>query len=234
MLRTLLIVFFAVGLSVLSLPPAPIQAFQPIICGDGSIGLGEDCDDGNTANGDCCDSECNFEAGGSPCGGDGNACTDDLCDGAGACLSTPDDTNTCTDGDSCTQDACASGVCQSAEGVCGDGHLDGGCAEECDDGNTADDDGCDANCLLECGNGALDGTEECDDGNVDSGDGCSADCTQETAGAVCGNGAVEAGEDCDDGNTTSGDGCAANCVSESEESEQTVDNETAGSCSLIR
>lgn len=64
---------------------------------------------------------------------------------------------------------------------CGDGILDTG--EECDDGNNDDDDGCDANCLIEaapvCGDGNVDPGEECDDGNNNNGDGCDANCQLE-------------------------------------------------------
>lgn len=49
------------------------------------VDLGEDCDDGNTIDGDCCSASCHFEVAGAPCV-DGNTCTGgDACDGAGAC-----------------------------------------------------------------------------------------------------------------------------------------------------
>jgi cysteine-rich repeat protein len=55
--------------------------------------------------------------------------------------------------------------------------------EECDDGNTADGDGCSASCTNEvtpvCGDGILQSGEECDDGNTADGDGCSATCATE-------------------------------------------------------
>jgi cysteine-rich repeat protein len=98
------------------------------------------------------------------------------------------------------------------EEICGNARVDAG--EECDDGNTLDDDDCDSLCQLECGNGNLDGDEECDDDNRNHGDGCDANCILE----VCGNGVVQPGppkEDCDDGNTLSGDGCSSTCVAES-------------------
>jgi len=70
------------------------------------------------------------------------------------------------------------------------GGLDAGSAyvyklpfgEECDDGNTDEDDGCSSTCAVEvCGDGTLDsgGTlmEECDDGNTVGGDGCASNCT---------------------------------------------------------
>ena len=70
---------------------------------------------------------------------------------------------------------------------CGDGTLD--LAEECDDGNTLDDDGCSAACLREvCGNGRVESVEVCDDGNVAYRDGCSGDCASTE---VCGNGYVD-------------------------------------------
>src|SRR5262249_51750606 len=61
--------------------------------------------------------------------------------------------------------------------VCGDGRIRG--AEECDDGNTTDGDGCDSNCTLTaCGDGVVTGAEACDDGNPYPGDGCESDCTE--------------------------------------------------------
>ncbi|MHC5111546.1 MAG: choice-of-anchor Q domain-containing protein, partial [Planctomycetota bacterium] len=54
-------------------------------CGNGIAEAGEECDDGNTADGDCCSSICAFEPAESPCD-DGDAATvNDVCDGAGAC-----------------------------------------------------------------------------------------------------------------------------------------------------
>ena len=52
--------------------------------------------------------------------------------------------------------------------VCGDGILDVA-TEDCDDGNTKDDDSCDNSCNIVtdpnilCGNGLLEDTEECED-----------------------------------------------------------------------
>jgi cysteine-rich repeat protein len=80
------------------------------LCGDNQVGLSEDCDDGNTLNGDCCSSTCQFEADGSPCP-DSDLCNgDETCDGAGTCEDGPpldcDDDNVCTQ-DSCdAQDGC--------------------------------------------------------------------------------------------------------------------------------
>ncbi len=55
-------------------------------CGNGAVDGGEQCDDGNTLDGDCCSSTCQFEASGTACDPDDDICTDDICDGAGMCL----------------------------------------------------------------------------------------------------------------------------------------------------
>ncbi|MBI5500146.1 MAG: hypothetical protein HY907_07870 [Deltaproteobacteria bacterium] len=64
---------------------------------------------------------------------------------------------------------------------CGDSVLDVG--EQCDDGDTAPDDGCDATCRYEagvCGNSRVDADETCDDGTPPTaGDGCDATCQTE-------------------------------------------------------
>jgi cysteine-rich repeat protein len=70
---------------------------------------------------------------------------------------------------------------QGQASVCGDGVLDP-VFEVCDDGGTADGDGCDAACALEpCGNGRPDVGEECDDGDLQDYDGCSSTCENEEA-----------------------------------------------------
>jgi cysteine-rich repeat protein len=45
----------------------PLDAAPPPPCGNGTLDSGEQCDDGNTRDGDCCSSECQFEALGSSC-----------------------------------------------------------------------------------------------------------------------------------------------------------------------
>lgn len=63
---------------------------------------------------------------------------------------------------------------------CGDGVFNAAAGEVCDDGNTADRDGCSANCRSNetCGNRYIDTAlgETCDDGNKTPGDGCSEMC----------------------------------------------------------
>jgi cysteine-rich repeat protein len=113
--------------------------------------------------------------------------------------------------------------------VCGDGVLSPG--EQCDDGNTADGDGCDGTCRREafCGDGNLDAGETCDDGNNRSGDGCRADCASDES---CGNGIrdVAAGELCDDGNMIAGDGCSADCRTADLCGDSTVDAAAGETC----
>jgi cysteine-rich repeat protein len=92
----------------------------------------------------------------------------------------------------------------SLQEVCGNGNTRG--AEECDDGNNINGDGCDTSCVIEaCGNSVVQEGEACDDGNEVDGDGCDIHCNEE----VCGNGVVQdhLGEVCDDGNNVDGDGC---------------------------
>eukprot|EP00961_Rhodomonas_salina_P125724 1693854-Rhodomonas_salina.1 len=85
--------------------------------------------------------------------------------------------------------------------------------EECDDGNNVDNDGCNAQCVVEiCGDGVMNDVEECDDGNIANDDGCTDECKLE----FCGDSVVnnDGEEECDDGNMVDGDGCSASCKTE--------------------
>ncbi len=106
----------------------PVLQFVPIAlggcrCGDGAIDSpGEECDDGNFSDGDCCSRLCRLDPSGSACGADGNSCTDDVCDGVGTCqhLERPDGSS-CDDGNQCTEgDVCAAGACKAPVRVCND------------------------------------------------------------------------------------------------------------------
>jgi cysteine-rich repeat protein len=246
-------------------------------CGNGTLDPGEQCDDGNAANGDCCSAACAFESaaavcrtpagvcdpaehctgssaicpsdvltpngtvcaddgevctldlcngvspacqhpagnagtscrpGGGPCNpreqcdganptcpadafanagtscpSDGEICTSDVCNGAGACTHPAGNAGTlcradagqcdvaetcngvastcppdlfepngagCNDGAECTiLDQCVAGVCSGNSLTCGDGNVQLGCGETCDDSNAIADDGCDPLCHLE-------------------------------------------------------------------------------------
>jgi cysteine-rich repeat protein len=105
-------------------PTVTATPTQTPLCGNGIVEFPEQCDDGNTANGDCCSSTCTFEPPGSTCGDDGNPCTADQCNGAGMCThpSKPDGT-TCTDGTLCNlNQQCSSGVCTGGQPVVCDDH----------------------------------------------------------------------------------------------------------------
>jgi len=175
------------------------------VCGDGNLDLagGEECDDGNTTDGDGCSAACLIEP--PPACGDG---TIDYADG-----------EQCDDGNTADGDGCSAACLIEPPPSCGDGNVDYADGEECDDGNTAPGDGCSAACLIEpppaCGDGNLDiaDGEECDDGNTLGGDGCSPTCQLELVGGQCGNGTSEGLEVCDDGNLINGDGCSPTCNS---------------------
>jgi cysteine-rich repeat protein len=162
-------------------------------CGDGMVGGAEECDDGNTVSGDGCSAECVIEF-----------CGDGLVN---------NDTETCDDYNTTAGDGCDAN-CQVETGwscsessdevgplpsicvtTCGDGVMTG--PEECDDGNTTPDDGCNEFCRNEvCGDGKTHTGEECDDGNTADGDGCSATCTIES-GYLCDTGGCVPETTCD-------------------------------------
>ena len=77
---------------------------------------------------------------------------------------------------------------------CGNGTIDTN--ETCDDGNFANDDGCNNRCQLECGDGVVGANEQCDDGNTIDTDGCTSTCLN----ATCGDGIIQdTVEECDGG-----------------------------------
>jgi cysteine-rich repeat protein len=160
--------------------------FRPL-CGDQLQELDEECDDGNTLDGDGCDTECSLEF-----------CGNGIVQASEEC----DDGNKIDD-DECTND------CQAIPVNCGDGIAQP--PEECDDGNTLNNDACSSSCQLEfCGDGVVQTSEQCDDSNISNGDGCDAVCQVEIP-ATCGNALVDINEECDDGNNINNDGCEANC-----------------------
>lgn len=195
-------------------------------CGDGVIGIGEACDDGNTADADYCAPDCRAVTGacgdaiiqGNEACDDGNVMGSDYCSAdctalTGACGDgTLQDNESCDDGNTADGDGCAAD-CGAVTARCGDGQVQTG--ESCDDGNQVDDgNGCGASCQRYdvCGDGVVHmWFERCDDGNTSDGDYCSADCT--TVTGRCGDAVVQDNEDCDDGDTVDdGDGCSATCA----------------------
>lgn len=170
---------------------------NPGICGNGDLEGDEQCDDGNTKDGDGCDRNCTMEEGYScPVPGEKcKKCGNGILEVTEVC----DDGNT-TAGDGCSLD------CTAVEP-----------GFKCDNAGEA--------CITTCGDGVVAGSEVCDDHNKNGGDGCSADCSAVEAGwvcpnhglpcqaAECGDHIIAGSEQCDDDDNppTSGDGCDDQC-----------------------
>jgi cysteine-rich repeat protein len=198
--------------------PGVINAGQVLVCdaagvcGNGVLDAGEACDDGGTADGDCCSSTCTYEPPGSVCD-DGDACTAvDTCDGAGTCLAGA--AVVCDDGAFCNGvETCDPGLgCQPGTPVDPDDGV--ACTDDvCDEGadvvvNTPNDAYCDD---LQFCNGAetCDALAGCQPGSpVDPDDGvaCTDDACDEGADVV-----VNTPNDahCDDGNACTAGLCDA-------------------------
>lgn len=124
-------------------------------------------------------------------------------------------------------------VTATVPAICGNNFQEG--AEECDDGNVVDGDGCSSVCENEggggdddddnggggappapvvpvpfCGDGVVNGADECDDGNGNHDDFCNNICKI----PVCGDGQSQGAEQCDDGNVLNHDGCSQVCIVE--------------------
>ncbi len=192
-------------------------------CGEGKKNGPEGCDDGGKTAGDGCDAACKIESG-YICieNNDGKStctksCGNSKVDAGEDCDNGVNNTDTCGYAATCCSKSCKTII----GGKCGDNVKNG--TEQCDDGNTNNNDACKNDCTTNiCGDGAvLTGTEQCDEGanngNTDCGYGqscakCSVQCkTVNITGPSCGDGKLTDSEICDDGNKVDGDGCKADC-----------------------
>jgi cysteine-rich repeat protein len=209
-----------------------------IICGNSLLDGRETCEDGNTVNGDGCNSNCQNEAcvaqtapkkvctTNADCGTPGSGYT---CVGMVSETRYCETWSICEDSDFCTVDTCNDGqdTCVHTPKNCNDqvpctvdscNGATGSCSNQvnnaaCDDGNACTDDICDAQ--TGCANTA--NTLACDDGvECTTGDTCVNKVCVGTPGegcGFCGDGTTNGAEDCDDGNTTfvAGQYCLGNC-----------------------
>ncbi len=110
-------------------PAVAVVSFDWVLgepsCGNGTLEVGEECDDGNNTNGDGCASDCTIEV--TQVCGDGVVTPPETCE--------PPNTAFCN------------GICTARVPLCGDGFLTP--PEACEDGNTADGDGCSSTCQVE-------------------------------------------------------------------------------------
>lgn len=174
-------------------------------CGNGRIdpGLGEACDDGNSASGDGCASDCTLVEKDYGCLEPGVPCMNLV---------------RCGDGKSMGLETCDDGNLRAGDG----------CSDTCALENGWDCPGPGAACSPKCGDAVLIGDEQCDPPNPSAG--CSSDCRLEPGFAcdpppvppaelapstchrtVCGDGVKEGAEACDDDNDIDGDGCSGGC-----------------------
>ncbi|MBU1705813.1 DUF4215 domain-containing protein, partial [Patescibacteria group bacterium] len=188
------------------------------VCGDRLVDLEvEDCDDGNTLNGDGCSANCLTEGTDAPTCGNNDLQTGEECDDGNV-----------LDGDGCSARCLREGAA-AAGYTCGNRDIafrsasQGVIGEECDDGNTRNGDGCSSQCLHEgsipqtavyatCGNNLVESGEDCDDGNLINRDGCSDRCLAEGTQACvyqCNNVVKNCTSDvqCDDGDPATADSC---------------------------
>ena len=202
------------------------------VCGNGTVELGEDCDDG-AANGtatSCCLMDCSFRAADEVCGTASGACDlDDTCDGAGTCVANLEPATTecraaagvCDVAENCTgsDPACPANTfvastveCRAAVDVCDVAESCTGSAAACPTDMFAADG-------TACANGLVcDGMEtcvagtctagtapDCDDSNL-----CTADSCGEPGG--CANAAIagccNVDDDCDDTDICTVDVCS--------------------------
>jgi hypothetical protein len=184
---------------------------------------GDPCTGGTECNKTCDETAKNcFDAATTACTTDSNACTDDFCDGAGACAHT-NNTAPCDDGVFCNgTETCGSGTCNHTGDPCvGGAECNNTCnegAKTCfkpaasactSDGNVCTDDACD-------GAGACahtNNTAPCDDGVFCNGADVCGSGTCHHGGDPCAGGA-ECNNACNEGGRTCFASAATGCTSD--------------------
>ncbi len=178
---------------------------------------GDSCDDGLfcTINDACSAGDCDGDA--RVCIGDGNACTEEICNEVTQCSPIAvADATACDDGDACTMtDQCTSGVC-------------GGAALDCDDEVSCTTDSCVAGqCVHDSAACICLSDSDCNDGNP-----CTADSCGPQGTCVV----VDAAGSCDDGNACtindacSGGACVGSAMQCSDGADCTDDSCVSGVC----
>jgi cysteine-rich repeat protein len=149
-------------------------------CGNSVVEVGEGCDDGNTTSNDGCNNVCLLELGegctNSPSCASGLCDPNDatcVCDENADCPANASLCNLAADPNVCVAPGCANGLVEPGEG--------------CDDGNMANNDGCNSACLLELGEVCPNGPETCASGFCDPvGTVCACDTNADCpAGQLC-------------------------------------------------
>jgi len=80
-------------------------------CGNNQLDPWEECDFGDTADGDCCSSACLLAPAGESCTADSTECTSDLCNATGTCEHVPV-AGACVEPNGCGVGVCTSGACE--------------------------------------------------------------------------------------------------------------------------
>ncbi|MFA7682325.1 MAG: DUF4215 domain-containing protein, partial [Candidatus Peribacteraceae bacterium] len=183
------------------------------ICGNGTQELGEECDDGNLANGDGCTSSCTEEPYERECG---NGVLEGM--------------EECDDGNNTNDDGCRSD-CRIEREICGDYMVIGN--EDCEPPGTAY---CDSNCRVRqdvsvpdnggrrsvnyCGDGIMHRNEQCEyNWQCITGEVCihcaCRDPLEVSQFTSCGNGTLEGAEECEaDWQCLSNQCSACRCIGE--------------------